>query len=323
MDDPFIWVRAIHFAATILVSGVVLFTAFIAEPAFRKADGGGEVAAEIYSRLTRLAWTGLVIGLASGAAWLFYVAARIADLPLEDTFTSPVVWTVIKRTDFGLIWIVRLVLTGLVAISLRSVPDLRSVTPYWTRFLTVLLAAALVGTLAWSGHAAAGSGFAGAVHLASDSLHLIAAAAWIGALLPLAVMLGAMARSSDQTSAGVAREAVLRFSTLGIAGVGTLVATGIVNSWMLVGSVAALVGTNYGRLLLVKIALFLCMLTIAGVNRVILTPDLLGASPGGMQLPLRQLRNNSLIEAALGAVIVIVVGMLGALPPGIQELAAR
>jgi len=102
-----------------------------------------------------------------------------------------------------------------------------------------------------------------------------------------------------------------------------LVATGIVNSWMLVGSVAALVGTNYGRLLLVKIALFLCMLTIAGVNRVILTPDLLGASPGGMQLPLRQLRNNSLIEAALGAVIVIVVSMLGALPPGIQELAAR
>jgi len=70
-----------------------------------------------------------------------------------------------------------------------------------------------------------------------------------------------------------AREAVLRLSTLGIVSVVTLVATGIINILMLVGSVAALVGTDYGRLLLVKIALFLVMLAIAGVNRLLLTPQ--------------------------------------------------
>ena len=47
----------------------------------------------------------------------------------------------------------------------------------------------------------------------------------------------------------MAQTATLRFSTLGILSVGTLLATGIVNSWYLVGSIPALTGTPYGRLL--------------------------------------------------------------------------
>ena len=39
MDDPLIWVRAIHFGATMMVTGGMFFLAFIAEPAFRAADG--------------------------------------------------------------------------------------------------------------------------------------------------------------------------------------------------------------------------------------------------------------------------------------------
>ena len=36
--------------------------------------------------------------------------------------------------------------------------------------------------------------------------------------------------------------------------------TGVINTWNLVGSVGALFGTGYGRLLMVKVALFLMML---------------------------------------------------------------
>jgi putative copper resistance protein D len=209
------------------------------------------------------------------------------------------------------------VLTGLIAITLRSVTS-PQIAAYWPRLLSSLLAVALVGTLAWSGHAAAGTGFAGTVHLASDILHLVAAAAWLGALLPLAIVLSATAHSSDQPSAGVAREVVLRFSTLGIVSVGTLVATGIVNSWMLVGSVSALVGTNYGQLLLVKIALFFCMLAVAIINRLILTPRLMRTPSVTAQFSARQIGTNSLIEAGLGAAILLVVGVLGTLQPGIE-----
>jgi putative copper resistance protein D len=316
MDDPFIWVRAIHFAATILVSGVVLFSAFVAEPAFRKADGGGQIAPRVRAQLAWLAWTGLIVGLVSGAAWLLCVAAQMADLPLQGTFADRrLIWTVLSQTDFGRTWIIRLALAGLIAISLRSLPEVKS---DWTRFLGVLFAAAFVGTLAWSGHAAAGTGYGGIVHLASDILHLVAAGAWLGALLPLAVMFRATTQGLNRKSVVITREAVLRFSTLGIASVCTLLATGIINSWMLVGSVAALVGTNYGHLLLVKIALFFSMLAVASINRLILTPRLMRTQGATAQMSARKIGANSLIEAGLGTAILLVVGVLGTLQPGIE-----
>jgi putative copper resistance protein D len=90
-----------------------------------------------------------------------------------------------------------------------------------TRLSACIFSAALVGTLAWAGHAAATANGLGAVHIASDVLHLAAAAAWVGALLPLAVLLGAALACADPPSIGIAREVVLRFSTLGIVSVGT------------------------------------------------------------------------------------------------------
>jgi len=49
-----------------------------------------------------------------------------------------------------------------------------------------------------------------------------------------------------------ARTATVRFSTLGIVSIATILFTGIVNTWYLAGSISALVGTDYGRLLLTK-----------------------------------------------------------------------
>ena len=43
---------------------------------------------------------------------------------------------------------------------------------------------------------------------------------------------------------------------------------------MLVGSLQALIGTDYGRLLVLKIALFAGMLAIAAANRFVVTPRL-------------------------------------------------
>jgi len=40
LADPIIWLRAIHFASTISVAGVVFFLAFVGEPAFQAARQG-------------------------------------------------------------------------------------------------------------------------------------------------------------------------------------------------------------------------------------------------------------------------------------------
>jgi putative copper resistance protein D len=110
----------------------------------------------------------------------------------------------------------------------------------WRRYLAPTSAAALVGALAFAGHAAAGSGVESVVHQIADVLHLLAAASWVGALLPLAVLLGAAGNNHGESSVAIAREATLRFSALGIVSVGTVLTTGIVNSWELAGSVRAL-----------------------------------------------------------------------------------
>jgi len=177
------------------------------------------------------------------------------------------------------------------------------------------LAVAFAGTLAWSGHAAGGLGSEAALHPAADVLHLIAAAAWVGALLPLIVVFAA----ADDASLAMARTATVRFSILGIVSVGTLLVTGVVNTFYLAGSVAALRGTDYGRLLLIKIALFLAMVAIATVNRFRLTPQLLQqASIAASREALRRLRRNATIEVLAGAIVIAIVAALGTMVPAIH-----
>ena len=100
-----------------------------------------------------------------------------------------------------------------------------------------------------------------------------------------------------------------------------LLVTGLVNAWSLVGTITALFGTTYGQLLLLKLALFLLMVSIAAINRFLLTPRLLRWQETAARHPLRQLRNNAFVEAAIGAAIITAVAVLGTLAPAVQELA--
>ena len=272
MDDPLIFVRAVHFAATLSAAGVAFFNVFIAQPALRAATSA-ELRAAIGRRLAWIAWIGLVLTLLSGAAWFILVAQSISDQPLASVLSDgSVLQSVLLDTDFGRDWLVRLVLiallAGLLVAKLRGKRDSRG-------FLTCHCARRGwprrdIG-LGRTRHRR--RGLTGSIHLAADFLHLVAAAAWVGGLLPLAFMLAAAGRASSMS---VARTASLRFSAYGVAAVGVLLLTGAVNTWYLAGSVQALTATDYGHLLLVKIALFLVMLALAAVNRLWLTPGARG-----------------------------------------------
>jgi copper resistance protein D len=253
--------------------------------------------------------------LVSGAAWLVLVAASIADSSLSEVFSEGILWTVLLQTGFGRDWLARFVLACLLAgmfVPFLSAQGLKSV---WIKVVAVALAVGVAGTLAWAGHAVGGSGSEAIVHPAADFLHLVAAAAWVGTLLPLALVLAAAGR--DAASVAIARAATVRFSTFGIASVGILLVTGSINAWYLVGSSAALTDTDYGRLLLIKVALFFGMVAIAAVNRLHFTPRLAQlASALGTQDALHQLRRNSLIELVIGTIIIGIVAVLGVTPHG-------
>jgi len=319
--DPLIWMRLIHFAAAIAVAGAITFLGFVAEPAFRAAKADGSIVADLRRRLAAISWIGLAVAVISGVAWLLWQSAQMADVPFAQALSEGAAWTVLTDTDFGQAWTVRL---GIAALLAASLPWLATSNPVLSRqrhSVAIALAAALVGTLAWGGHAASGSGIAGGVHLGADVLHLIAAAAWLGALVPLALLLRAAMADLHQTSVTVARTAVRRFSTLGIASVGTLVGSGLINTWVLAGSIPALIGTDYGRLLLAKVGLFLVMLLFAAVNRLWLTPRLTSSSIDLADGPLRGLGRNTVAEAALGVIIIVIVALLGTLQPGLDALA--
>jgi len=179
------------------------------------------------------------------------------------------------------------------------------------------LAAGFIGSLAWAGHAGGTPGLSGSIHFTSNIVHLIAAGAWVGGLLPFALLLRTIRSVPRADWGAVAAVATRRFSILGIAAVGTILATGIANSWNLVGSWDALFGTDYGRLLVLKVVLFAVMIAIAAVNRMRLSPKLASGDT------LRKLERNSLIEALLGLAILFIVGVLGILAPALHTHASH
>jgi copper resistance protein D len=315
VDDPLIFVRAVHFAATISVTGVALFNVFVAQPVLRR-PASPELRASVVRCLAWIAWIGLALALLSGAAWFVLVSASISDQPLETVLSdASVLQAVLLYTDFGRDWLLRLLLIALLASLLAA--DLREKQDSggFLKLAIVLAAAGLAGTLAWAGHGIGGAGLPGSIHLAADFLHLIAAAAWVGGLLPLALMLTAAGRS-----VAVAHAVSLRFSAYGIVAVGALLLTGAINTWYLAGSIRALTETDYGHLLLIKIALFLVMLALATINRLRLTPAVtVDAGERPARRALRQLRRNVVIEIGAGAVILSLVAVLGVTSPGLGE----
>jgi len=74
VGDPLIFIRMIHFAATLSLAGAVIFGAAIAGPIMRQM---GDAGAALRARLMRIAWWSFAAALISGVAWLVLLAAQI------------------------------------------------------------------------------------------------------------------------------------------------------------------------------------------------------------------------------------------------------
>jgi putative copper resistance protein D len=309
LGDPLVYLRAVHFAATILAAGAVIFQLVVAAPAF------AAVGAELYSsqlrQQRRWAWivcAALAIAVLSGALWLIELAGNIYNAYFDYLWDNGALWSVATETRFGRISALRLVTAVLLAFLLLR-PAAKPTARLAQHMAQLVLAIVLLVSPAWVGHAGAVPGDAGEFSLAADALHLLAAGVWLGGLPPLAMLLAGAWGKKERGWAVLTATAVRRFSVLGVGSVGLLLASGIVNSWYELGGVGDLVATPYGRLVLAKVALFAAMVTFAAINRLHLTPRL--AIPEAV----RQLQRNSLAEIALGVAVIVIVGFLGAMAP--------
>ncbi|MFG2819465.1 copper resistance protein CopC [Kitasatospora sp. NPDC048365] len=117
------------------------------------------------------------------------------------------------------------------------------------------LAVALSATWVGADHSSVGIQVPLALPMAA--VHLLAMALWLGGLV--AVLVG--------LRNGLPASGVERFSRLALGAVTALTVTGVYQSWRGLGSWSALVDTEYGRLLLVKVGCVAAMVGVAWISR--------------------------------------------------------
>ncbi len=307
IDGPMIATRTVHLTASAIAAGALIFRGFVAEPALRAEPSANAL---LDRQLRAVAWIGIALAVVSGLTWVLLLAMSLSGEALREAVISGPLRDVLNLTQFGRVSQVRLALAIVASICLAF-----DRSELW-RSLALAAAASLVASIAWTGHAASTASTLGYLHLVSDVLHLTAAAAWIGGLVPLLLLLRALRFHKGWASLEL--DAVKRFSVLAIISVAILILSGCVNAWILVGSFRGLVVTDYGQLLVLKLAAFAVMLVFAAQNRFVLTPRLASLSGEPRRVALHALSRNTLIEIALGLAIFAAVGVLGMQHPAVH-----
>jgi putative copper resistance protein D len=278
-------------------------------------------------RPTALAWQSRVDALMRGFVWLALVAGALVlaqqaatlETRAAAAMEAPALARVALETRFGHVWLVRHGLLLLLAVFVALRFDLRRAVDWRAaRAETVLLAALALGALAAAGHSAAVEPSAAAA-IAADVGHLLATGVWAGALPALVLLLRAASREGGADARPYAVVAARRFSRVALVFILALLASGVVIAAVQVGSVGALLGTRYGRLLMLKLALVVAALTAATTARRRMLPALGGDAPTIGRPAMRRLAGVVGVEAACVLAILVIVTLLGAAPPARHE----
>jgi len=284
---------------------------------------------------------GRVARIVSIAAWIA-LAASIPELYLQMVAISggsvlsgvefAAVWRFLTRTAAGWVWIGRAaLLVALLAVartcleSGRTSSGLGRETPPQPRWWTALaLAAAALVSRALASHASAqASGSVTAI--AADSLHILAAASWIGLLIQFRLLLGPLRRLDEETREPVLAPIVNRITPIALTSAGVLICTGLYNATRHLDSPLSIIASPYGLTLLAKLLLLVPVLTAGALNFLVIRPALSAASLSGNEpdprrpLLARRLLSLVEIEASVGAAILALAAVLGAVPPAVDD----
>ena len=249
-----------------------------------------------------------MLGIALSIASFIVMTASMAGVAVSELDRETLAF-VVGETGHGAAFMVQM-LALVVAVGLALLDwDARG------GWLVAAAAGVALGSLAWTGHAGATEEWPGALHRLSDIVHLLAAAAWIGALV---ILLRAVAATKSGAAVSAAQDALTAFAVAGSVIVGLIIVTGLVNSVMIVGfaGLPLLPYTLYGQLLIAKLGLFALMLVLASLNRWRLTPRL-DPKPddGDPSRAVAAVRTSLVLETGAAVTILTLVAWLGTLAP--------
>ncbi|MFT4128732.1 copper homeostasis membrane protein CopD [Labrys sp. (in: a-proteobacteria)] len=282
--------RFLHYAAAMALFGTSAFLAVLAPK---------ELAGRLEVRLRFLLTAAAGLAATTTLAWLMLKTGEIGD-GWADTLDPSLLASVLTDSSFGRAWQWRLAfaicLPVVFLLGERRLPAI------------ACCSGLLLASLALTGHAAMLSGWPGLLQRGNHMLHLLAAGAWLGALIPLLPCLAMLEGAPPSASAG---RALRRFSTAGHVAVSLVVVTGIANTAFVLGHPPADWSSPYQALLAAKIGLVGVMIALALTNRYFLVPRIRLARARSLWL----LSCLTAAELVLGAGVLILVSLFGMIEP--------
>ena len=336
--------RALQYGALALAVGGLAFLLLVWLPALwttAGTDASWLRATRAFSaRLKRLLYIATAVGVVSAAAGIVLEASEAAGISAFSALKTSIIREELG-TKFGTIWGLCLVAwvgfglilpfafgrTGRTVFALQpaELGATGVVQPARSAAVRLLPLAIPLGFLllepALSGHGSTQSPVA--LLFPTNVLHVAAVSAWFGGLVALVLVVSRATRELEPPDRSRLLAAVLaRFSQLALIAVIVILASGLVQAYVLVRHPHALLDTAYGRAVLIKFCLLLVLIGVGAYNRLRSVPRLERVAAGG-EAPGRAgllLRRALRAEVAL---IVVVLGVTGALAAYAPSIAAQ
>ena len=254
-------------------------------------------------------WRGTLPARGSSLLWAGWVAAAVGVstyIVTERTIVRAPSLLPLFGTPEGLVMVAQLtavlVLCGLAVAATAALPCRPT--------LAVLGGAAAFATMTviWETHANGPSPYR-FFNLTVQWLHVMGVGVWVGGLAWLLIGLRGLP-GPERATAG------RRFSVVATIGLAVVALTGLSRAAAEVGAPADLLHTSFGRLLLLKLALFVGLVVLGARNRFVEVPAL--AKDDALPPFRRTLRG----EVVLGVAILAVTGVLGGVATGREAATA-
>lgn len=293
--------RFAQFISLFVLFGVLLFPFYATHPT--PAPCGERLASSTRKAIP-------MAGIVQALSILAWVAASIASM--GDGWTSlgdaELVKAFFFETSFGRLWLIRLLLTALLAGTLFGRRK-RLMAANAPTGIALVLVGALLASQAGIGHPAALPDEQRPFVFAGYALHLFGGAAWIGGLWPLAAVL-AEART-DQSARAYVQFVLRRFATMATIAVAAVLVGAALNIRPLIASLDLFAPTSWTWAGASKIVLFGALIAIAYHNRFVLTP-LLDTRPAEAS---KDLHRNVIVDQCLAVVVLAAAAVMGMSSP--------
>ena len=298
----YVAVRALQFTVLLAVIGALAFD-FVVLGLLRRTETDPDLVTSMRTRAASLGlWAALALLV---TALLRLYAQSLAMHGPGEALNAGFVTPMVAMTVWGWGWLIQM--SGALIALMGFQMARRGRAAGW--MLAAIGGVALAVAPALSGHAAAAPRLT-ALAIAADALHVIGAAGWLGSLLfVLAAGIPVAMRLGNYRRGGAVARLVNAFSltALGFASLAAL--TGVFAAWLHIGFSSALWTSDYGRILLIKLAILSVAVGTGAYNWRRVKPSL------GDDVGTRRIQRSATMELGVGILVVIVTAILVATPP--------